>query len=366
MKIIKVDKTNRNKIINKAVQVLKKGGIIIYPTETCYGVGADATSQDAVDKVLSYKLRREGKPLSIGVCSRQMAEKYVEINSIAQNLYENFLPGPLTVVSKSLGNVAKGVESEEGNLGIRFPDYKLILDIIKDFGKPITTTSANASYKKRPYKISDILENISNKQKALIDLVIDAGKLPHNDPSTVVDTTLNAKVILRQGGVKLSKKMKQITKKPEETQEVGRNLMNRYKQYLGYKSLIFAMRGELGAGKTEMTKGIAKALGVKDVISSPTFIIENNYIIPVVRDSYLSIHRTELIHIDAWRLYDTSELEQLDFLKQVDELNVFVIEWAEKVIDILEQVSAEAIILWIDIEYGKGKNIRSVTISDFI
>src|SRR5680860_1375363 len=188
-KVIKVDSTPTKKIIEEAVKVLEKGGLVIYPTETLYGIGVDATNQKAVDKLLTYKTRREGKPLSIAVNSLQMAKEYVEINPTAHNLYSNFLPGPLTVVSPGLGKVAKGVESEIGTLGIRIPKYELILDIIESFGKPITATSANASYKKQPYCIDDILENISTKQKNLIDLIIDAGQLEKRDPSTVVDTT---------------------------------------------------------------------------------------------------------------------------------------------------------------------------------
>ncbi|MBD3362483.1 threonylcarbamoyl-AMP synthase [Candidatus Dojkabacteria bacterium] len=365
MKILKLTKSNRRKIISDAVQVLKQSGILIYPTETCYGVGVDATSQPAVDKVLEYKTRREGKPLSIAVSGLDMARKYVKINDIALNLYNQFLPGPLTVVSKSLGCVAKGVESEESNLGIRYPDYDLILEIVENFGKPITATSANASYKKRPYKINDILENISKKQKDLIGLIIDAGELPHNDPSTVADTTLNAKVVLRQGNLKLTKKLQKQSKKPEDTQKLGFEIMNKYKQYLGYKSVVFAMKGELGAGKTEMTKGVARALDIEDSITSPTFIIENNYQIPAVENSYLSQKDVELIHIDVWRLHNSKELEDLNFFKQIGEGNVFVIEWADKVIDILKKVTSDAIILWVDIEYGKARNERKITISDF-
>jgi L-threonylcarbamoyladenylate synthase len=198
MRILDVANLPIEQVISEAVSVLEMGGIVIYPTETTYGIGVDATSLKAVEKVLEYKARREGKPLSIAVCDAEMAEKYVEVNSTARNLYTNFLPGPLTVVSKSKGVVVKGVESESGTVGVRIPDYQLIRDIVAAFGKPITATSANASYKKRPYSIQDIFDSISEKQKNLIDLVLDAGTLPTRDPSTVVDTTLGDETVLRQ------------------------------------------------------------------------------------------------------------------------------------------------------------------------
>ena len=201
--VLDIASTPRDEVIQAAVETLKNGGLLVFPTETMYGIGADATNQEAIDKVLAYKTRREGKPLSIAVCSSEMAEQYVEVNAVARNLYDTFLPGPLTVVSKGRGTVARGVESETGTLGVRIPDYPLVIDIVKAFGKPITATSANASYKKRPYSIDDIFNNISNKQRGLIDLILDAGQLPKREPSTVVDTTLNEKVVLRQGDIKL-------------------------------------------------------------------------------------------------------------------------------------------------------------------
>jgi Putative translation factor (SUA5) len=134
------------------------------PTETVYGTFVDATNPKAVEKLNQYKKRPFGKPYSVAVSDRKMAEKYVFLNETAKNLYQNFLPGPLTIISKGKGKVAKGVESETGTLGIRIPAYKLVTDVIKKYGKPLTATSANPSYKKTPYKISDIIENVSEKR----------------------------------------------------------------------------------------------------------------------------------------------------------------------------------------------------------
>lgn len=363
MEVIKLKDKNLKEVAQKASEILKNGGIVIYPTETCYGVGVDPTNQTAVDKILKYKSKRKGKPMSIAVTGIDMAREYVEVNEIAENIYENFLPGPITVVSKSLDKVAKGVESPENTVGIRIPDNEVILEIIRTFGKPVTSTSANASYKKTPYKIEDILENISDKQKELIGLIIDAGELPHNPPSTVVDTTLNEYTILRQGNIKFQNSEKLITKSADDTQKLGERLMKKYKHYLGYKSVIFAMQGELGAGKTQMAKGIGKELGVKENISSPTFIVESNYDIEKPEGSHLEQKNTELIHIDTWRLQSGEELLEMDFLKQVEEGNVFVIEWADKVENILADIKAEAVLLWIKIKYLSDENEREIEIS---
>jgi L-threonylcarbamoyladenylate synthase len=355
MNSISLEETDYSVVVEAAVSVLKSGGIVIYPTETLYGIGVDATNPDAVNKLLFYKTRREGKPLSIAVSGEEMAEEYVEVNDVARNLYRNFLPGPITVVSKSKGKVAPGVEAEIGTVGIRIPDYPLIVDIVKAFGKPITASSANASNQKRPYTVADILDNISDKQEALIDLVIDAGTLPKREPSTVVDTTLNQEVVLRQGSIKLNEVLEKKTESAEETQLLGFDLMKKYVHHLGYKSVVFALQGELGAGKTQMSKGIARALEVPDLIQSPTFTIENEY---VIKDKHL-------YHIDTWRLFESQELVDLGFIQQVEDGNVFVIEWADKVRELIEQVSTDAVIVWVGLEYGKVEDERLIKVSDY-
>ena len=198
MQVLKVKALSSEKIIKTAVQVLRRGGLIIYPTETVYGVGVDATNAAAVKKLLEYKSRREGKPLSIAVTDRTMAEQYVELNDQAKKLYKRFLPGPYTIVSKGLGKLALGIESEFGTLGVRIPAFPLVLKLVETLGRPITATSANASGEKRPYMIDDIFDRLSAKQKSLIDLVIDAGPCSI-EMTTVIDLTAAEPVLVRRG-----------------------------------------------------------------------------------------------------------------------------------------------------------------------
>lgn len=349
MKVIKIK--NKNAVI-QAVAFLKRGRLVILPTETMYGAMVDATNKKAVKKLIKFKNRPFGKPFSIAVKDTKMAKRYVFLNEKAKSLYEKYLPGPLTVVSKSKGKVAKGVESENGNLGIRIPDYKFVLNIIKKFGKPITATSANASYKKRPYKISDILDNISEKQKSLIDLIIDAGQLPYNEPSTVIDTTYYDSTVLRQGEIKLKNKIEVLSKNEEDTKNIAKDLWQKYERYKGGRAIIFALEGEMGSGKTQFTKGLAKAMDIEDEIISPTFILESEY--------DLKNERAALIHIDAWRLYNSEEILELGFEKRILDKKVLVIEWAEKVSDIIKKFDEEAIIIWVKIKYGKSENERLI------
>ncbi len=173
MKIIKTSDLRLEKIISLASKILKSGGMIIYPTETCYGIGVDSTNIAAVEKLLKYKGDRKGKPISVAVAGKNMADNYIEFNPQAENLFNNFLPGPITVVCQGKHRVVNKLESEKGKLGIRFPNHKLALKIIQTFGKPITSTSANISHGKTPYDIQkDIIDRIPDSKKELIDLII--------------------------------------------------------------------------------------------------------------------------------------------------------------------------------------------------
>jgi len=164
MTILSLEEKTEQNIIKQAVKILESGGLIVYPTETCYGLAADATNQEAIDKLLSYKRRREGKPLSVLVDSKKTANKYVEINESASRLYDRFLPGPMTVISKvKPSKLANGVVSELGTLGIRISSYPFAMALAKAYGKPITATSANASWQKKPYSVQDILKPLNEK-----------------------------------------------------------------------------------------------------------------------------------------------------------------------------------------------------------
>lgn len=340
-------------VVEKVVDVLEKGGLVIYPTETLYGIGADATNPQAVKKLTEYKDRPFGKPYSVAVTNQKMAEDYVVLNDAAKNLYKEFLPGPLTVISHGRHKVAPGVESEDGTLGIRIPDYKLVMEIVKKFGRPITSTSANASYKKRPYKISDILGNISDKQKKLIDLIIDVGELPKNDPSTVIDTTLDEPVTLRQGEIKLTNKNEVLSRNEEATMNLAKEIWQKYEIHQGKRAIVFALQGVMGAGKTIFTKGLAKAMGITELVTSPTYNLVHTYS-PVTRAQSLT-------HIDAWRLEKSEELRSLGFEDLIKNKGVIAVEWAERVADVIREFDDEAIIIWVKISLGKGENERLIS-----
>lgn len=349
--------------IDQAITILKTGGLVIFPCETVYGVAVDSANVDAVKKLNTYKERPLGKPYAIMCSNQKMAEGYVELNSTAKHLYKTFLPGPVTIISRGRGKVARGIESETGTLGVRIPDYNFMLNLIEKFGRPIVATSANASYQRRPYKLSDILDNLSSKQKGLIDLMVDAGELPHNEPSTVIDTTLDDPMILRQGEIKLKDKNEVLSRSEENTQNIGKELWQKYESYNGKRAIVFALEGEMGAGKTQFTKGLARAMGITELVTSPTYALENRYSILDTKNY--------LYHFDAWRMEGSEELKALEFETLIKNKSVISIEWAERVADEIRKFDDEAIIIWVKIAYlrreasakwgGNTDNLRLVS-----
>jgi len=203
MRIIKVDpeapSISEVKVISEA---LKKGKVVVLPTETVYTLAVDATNKSAIEKVYQIKGRDFNKPLHVVVTSLKMAENYVEINKQARLLAKNFLPGPLTLVLLKRGGILPEIlTSGISTLGIRIPKLELNLLISKEIGLPYTTTSANKSGGSNPYSVSLVMAQLAGKKNEL-DLIVDIGNLPNLLPSTLVDLTISPAKILREGPIK--------------------------------------------------------------------------------------------------------------------------------------------------------------------
>lgn len=362
MKTLYTSQHSIAEITATATAILESGGLVLYPTETVYGVGVDATNPTAVQKLLTYKSRREGKPLSIAVTNQTMAEKYVVLNEQAKTLYRQFLPGPVTIVSMAKQNTAPGVASEFNTLGVRIPDYPLITQIVQKLGKPITATSANASGKKRPYTINDVLERLSDRQKQLIDLIIDAGTLPPNPPSTVIDTTLSTPLTMRQGAVTIDSAGKPGTtttyhsSSNQETQDLAGKLLLKHYEAMKQTGLVIGLDGELGAGKTVFTKGIGAFLRIAETINSPTYTYYQEY--PYQREQQTGT----LYHADVWKIDTEAEYRLLELDSLVRPGSILVIEWWHQIASYL-QPTLQAPLIQVQIA-DEGNTERQITITE--
>ncbi|KKQ64344.1 MAG: ATPase with strong ADP affinity, partial [Candidatus Shapirobacteria bacterium GW2011_GWF1_38_23] len=270
----------------------------------------------------SFKDRWVGKAISVAVSDVDMAKDYVQLSADTKNLYQNLFPGPFTIVSPGLHRLATGIEAENGTLGIRIPDSKYIHDLIKLLGKPITATSANLSGRTPNYSVATFLHPLSLKKKNLISLIVDAGKLPRNKPSTVIDAVGGEIKILRRGDLITSSSETLISKSESETGKIAQFLLDKAKRLGQNKPLIFSLSGDLGCGKTVFSRSVGKKLGITQKILSPTFVIYNQY--PLSSSVYKTFY-----HFDLYRLDRESDFEEISFLKHFLPGTISCIEWPE-------------------------------------
>ncbi|XKT74153.1 MAG: L-threonylcarbamoyladenylate synthase [Patescibacteria group bacterium UBA2163] len=182
--------------------------IVLYPTDTLYGLGVDATSPEAITRLQHLKGRDDKKPISIVVSDIAMMNQYVEVTPLARKLAEKFLPGKITLVLKAKTRpenrddtpLASGVVSQEGTVGIRIPDRPEALELVRDLGRPLTATSANVSGKATARTPEKILLQFNEKASMITD-VVSIGKLPISEPSTVIDARGEKPIILREGAI---------------------------------------------------------------------------------------------------------------------------------------------------------------------
>jgi L-threonylcarbamoyladenylate synthase len=338
-------KTVKTEWLTEAVKVLSEGGLIIYPTETSYGLGADATNPAAIERLLAYKGNRLNKALSVAVADRAMAEEYIVMNPSAKQVFISLLPGPVTVVAASRGKVAPKVESERQTLGIRYSSLPLVSELVRAFGKPVTATSANTSGTKQIFGYEEWQRYVPVSRQEMIGLFVDGGKLPVKAPSTVVDTTLDNPEVLRQGELVLSKSGTHWqSTSAAETIALGKKLMEQQSDLLAVGPFLIALQGELGAGKTHFVKGVAEALGITETVNSPTYTIMHEFPYETVKIKGV------LYHIDTWRLFENEGVKDLALEKRLGPGAVVAIEWQQKAREWIESLPRPLMIAWVDIQ----------------
>ncbi len=195
-KILSVDRVKLDmKVLKEAIDVMKRGGVIIYPTETCYGIGADATNKKSIEKIYRIKGRNTSKPIPILVSSLDMIKEYGAITKNIEILVKKFMPGPLSIVVKKKKSVS---DANQDGISFRISSHPVASILVNLFKKPITTTSANVSGQPSTYEIEEVIEAFGDK----VDMIIDYGNLPITQPSTCVDLTREGNVkVIREGPI---------------------------------------------------------------------------------------------------------------------------------------------------------------------
>lgn len=186
--------------INKAAHIIKNGGLIAYPTETVYGLGADPHNVDAIAKIFSTKGREENKGIILLIRDQSDLPTLVEtVTPTAQTLIDAFWPGPLTLIFKALPSLPSALTGGLDTIALRHSSSPITTQLLNALRTPITSTSANRSGTPPCTSAHDVQNTLGDH----LDFILDGGTSPDTLPSTLVDVSTNQAILLREGALPL-------------------------------------------------------------------------------------------------------------------------------------------------------------------
>jgi len=180
--------------LDECVETLRAGGVIVFPTETLYGLGVDIYNDSALDRVIELKGRPKNMPIAVAVSNKDQAARIGTISGLASDIIDKCLPMPITILVPVKSSINSKLTSGSDLIGLRFPDHPVTKALLEKFG-PITATSANLHGAGDTSTIEPIIEQFQD----LVDIYIDSGKCRYSMGSTVVDTTKDTIKIIRYG-----------------------------------------------------------------------------------------------------------------------------------------------------------------------
>ena len=197
--VLKINPENPEiNLIARAIHILKTGGVIAFPTETFYGLAADVTNEDAVEKIFHLKGRDFSNPVALIIGNdRQLHGLVEEIPDSSRILMQTFWPGPLTLVFKASPQIIPKLTAHTGKIGIRISSHPVAACLANQLDGPITATSANFSGTPEILSPQEVVQCLGDG----VDLVIDGGLSPGGKGSTILDVTLDPPVTLREGAI---------------------------------------------------------------------------------------------------------------------------------------------------------------------
>lgn len=207
MKILKVNPENlreSQRAIEEAVGVIRRGGSVIFPTDTVYGLGADATNEEAIKKIFRIKKRPETRPVSLMISDLETAKQLSFFDKKTEEMLLSIWPAPVTILLQKKYNLPEIITAGQKTIGLRIPNYKLAHFLVVKCGVPIVASSANISGQPASTNISKVLSQFE-KADLRPDLILNAGDLKFAEPSTVLDLSVGKPKINRVGPVSKDK-----------------------------------------------------------------------------------------------------------------------------------------------------------------
>ncbi len=190
---MKIIKNPNDEAICEIIEELSKDNLVVYPTDTIYGIASNISSSNAIDKVFKVKNRSYDKAISVCVHDFKQLDEVAQLDSVQMKIARLLLPGPYTLLVKKQQGILSLLTANSDIIGIRIPDNDISSQLTREF--PITTTSANISNNATPDNICDIIKQLGSD----ISIYIDNGNLKDNNYSTIIDLTGNNPVIVRKG-----------------------------------------------------------------------------------------------------------------------------------------------------------------------
>jgi L-threonylcarbamoyladenylate synthase len=195
-KIIQVNKLESEDWLQTTANVLDSSGVIGFPTDTFYGLGANPFDSAAIDKIYTIKSRDKSKPILLLIGEGgQISQVVKKVSKEAETLIQAFWPGPLTLLFEAKSGLPDNLLGNGNTIGVRFPDCQIASQLMRKTGKPITATSANVSGSMECRSGNDLLNTLGDK----LDLILDGGEAPGGKVSTIVDTSCFPPKLIRDG-----------------------------------------------------------------------------------------------------------------------------------------------------------------------
>lgn len=187
--------------IEESIKVIEENGVIVFPTDTVYGLVCDATNQKSIQKLFDIKKRDLKKPIPVFVKDIEMAKQIAMVDKKQESFLKKVWPGKVTVILRAKIDFPQGVLGKDKTIGLRIPDYASLNALFNKINKPLSGTSANLAGEHSCLDISDVIAQFEN-EKLQPDLIVDAGTLNPSQSSTVVDLTGKELKVLRKGDLK--------------------------------------------------------------------------------------------------------------------------------------------------------------------
>jgi len=249
-KLVKVLDVEKDiEYIKQAAEIIKIGGTVAFPTETVYGLGANALDEEAVDKIFKAKGRPQDNPLIVHVANKNIDNLVQEVPEIARELINKFWPGPLTIILKKKNIIPNKTSANLDSIGIRMPDNKIALKLIELSEFPLAAPSANISGRPSPTEFERCVQDLDGR----VDFILGGEKSDVGVESTIVDCTVYPPIILRPGGITL-----EMLKEIDENIEIDEAIKGKPREDLKPKAPGMKYRHYAPNAKVKVIKGNKK------------------------------------------------------------------------------------------------------------